>query len=230
MTKILIIEKDAELTKELKSMLEQESFEVSVAYDGIEGQRRFVEDDFDLIVLALLLPGINGLDLLRTIRKASSIPVIIISEKNHEIDRILGLELGADDYLSKPVYQRELLARINAVLRRYRWETHTLNAGTKLNEFEGLRVDSRSRTAYLDSEPIDLTSIEFDFLETLMSRSGITVSRETISQKVLRRDFSPLDRSIDVHVSQLRKKIGDRPSGGPRIKTVRGAGYIFVTD
>jgi len=230
MTKLLIIEKDTDLTKELKSMLEQESFEVSVAYDGIEGQKRFVEDDFDLIVLALLLPGINGLDLLRTIRKASSIPVIIISEKNHEIDRILGLELGADDYLSKPFYQRELLARINAVLRRYRWETHTLNAGTKLNEFEGLRVDSRSRTAYRDSEPIELTSIEFEFLETLMSRSGITVSRETISQKVLRRDFSPLDRSIDVHVSQLRKKIGDRPGGGPRIKTVRGAGYIFVTD
>ena len=199
-------------------------------HDGLEGQKRFLEDEFDLIVLSVLLPEINGLDLLRNIRKTSNIPIIIITEKSSEVDRVIGLELGADDYLVKPFFMREFVARINAILRRYRRETHSLNAGTKLTEFESLRLDAQSRTAYLEDSPLSITSVEYDLLESLMHRAGIIVSRETLSQKVLRRAFSPLDRSIDVHISQLRKKIGPRPDGSLRIKTVRGSGYIFVID
>jgi DNA-binding response OmpR family regulator len=230
MTKILIIDKDTEICGEIKTLLEEEHFECQVEHDGIEGQKRFLEDDFDLILLAVILPGIRGLDLLKNIRKTSDIPIIIITSRTGEVDRVVGLELGADDYLVKPFYVRELLARINAVLRRYRREHHSLNAGINLKEFEGIRLDSSSRTAYLESNPLEITSVEYDFLESLMSRAGIVVSRETISQKVLRRTFTPLDRSVDVHISQLRKKIGSRPDGRPRIKTVRGSGYIFVTD
>lgn len=230
MTKILIIEKDTELCERITILLEEEDFECQVEYDGIEGQKRFLEDEFDLILLALMLPGIRGLDLLKNIRKTSDIPIIIISARIDEVDRVVGLELGADDYLVKPFFMKELLARINAVLRRYRRETHSLNAGINLTEFEGIRLNPSSRTAYLHSEPLQITSIEYDLLESLMSRAGIIVSRETISQKVLRRTFSPLDRSVDVHISKLRKKIGSRTDGRPRIKTGRGSGYIFVTD
>lgn len=230
MTNILIVDDEIELVDEIRKMLKEERFECAVEHDGVEAQKKLMEDDFDLVLMGLLIPGINGLDLLRNIRRNSGIPVIIISSKDDPIDRVLGLELGADDYLCKPFYMKELLARINAVLRRYRLETHSLSAGVKLTEFEGLRLDPSSRTAYLDSNPIEITSIEYDLLDTLMGRAGIVVSRETISQKVLRRSFSPLDRSIDVHMSQIRKKIGTRPDGGQRIKTVRGSGYIFVMD
>ena len=230
MSKILVIDEDVALTEEIKIVLQEEHFDCQVVHDGIEGQKRFLEDEFDLIVLSVLLPGLNGLDLLRNIRKTSDTPVIFITKKGDEVDRVIGLELGADDYMSKPFYMREFIARINAVLRRFRRETHSLNAGTKLTEFEELRLDAPSRTAYLNSEPLEITSVEYDLLESLMSRAGIIVSRETLSQKVLRRAFSPLDRSIDVHISQLRKKIGPRPNGSLRIKTVRGSGYIFVID
>jgi len=230
MNKILVIDKDVELCEEIKSFLEEENFECHAENDGIEGQKKFLEDDYDLLLMAVMLPGINGLDLLRNIRKTSDIPIIMISTRSEEVDRVVGLELGADDYMGKPLYMRELLARMNSILRRYRRETHSLNAGVRLSDFEGLRLDSSSRTAYLEKSPLEITSVEYDLLETLMSRAGIIVSRETISQKVLRRTFSPLDRSIDVHISQLRKKIGSRPDGSPRIKTVRGSGYIFVND
>lgn len=230
MTKILIVDKDIELCEQVSNFLEEEGFECQAEHDGLEGQKRFLEDDFDLIILAALLPGIKGVDLLKNIRKISGVPIIIVTIKPDEVDKILGLELGADDYMVKPVSLRELLARINAVLRRYRRDDATPNTGVKLTEFEGLKLDPASRRAYLDSNGLDITAIEYDLLESLMSRAGIIVSRETISQKVLRRNFFPLDRSIDVHISQLRKKIGRRPDGSSRIKTVRGAGYIFLND
>ncbi len=230
MTKILIVDSDLELSGQIKNFLEEEGYSCQCEYDGIDGLKRFLEDDFDMVILAAVLPGIRGVELLKSIRKISEVPIIIITYRQDETDMIIGLELGADDYLKKPFSLRELLARINALLRRYKIETQTPNTGVKLSEFEGLRLDSASRRAYLDSKPLDITSIEYDLLEALMSRAGIIVSRETISQKVLRRDFSPLDRSIDVHISKLRKKIGSRRDGSPKIKTVRGAGYIFVTD
>ena len=230
MTKILVIDNDPEVCAQIKTFLEEEGFSCQCEYDGIDGQKRFLEDDFDLIILAAVLPGIRGVELLKNIRKISEVPIIIITFRQDESDMIIGLELGADDYLKKPVSMRELFARINSLLRRYRKENQAANTGIKLTEFEGLKFDSSSRRAYLDSNPLDITSIEYDFLETLMSRAGIIISRETISQKVLHRNFSPLDRSIDVHISKLRKKIGHRADGSPKIKTVRGAGYIFVTD
>ncbi len=230
MTKILIIDSDPEFCAEIKTFLEEEYFSCQCEHDGIDGQKRFLEDDFDLIILAAVLPGIRGVELLKNIRQISEVPIIIITFRQDEADMIIGLELGADDYLKKPISMRELLARINSLLRRSQKENLVLTTGIKLTEFEGLRLDSASRSAYLDSNPMDITSIEYDLLEALMSRAGIIVSRETISQKVLHRIFSPLDRSIDVHISKLRKKIGTRADGSPKIKTVRGAGYIFVTD
>lgn len=229
MTKILLIDPDIELCKKTKTFLGEEGFECHTEHDGLEGQKRFLEDDFDLILLSAALSGIRGLDLLRNIRKISKVPIIMGNCKPDEVDTILGLELGADDYMVKTASVRELLARINAVLRRYRSDDNT-TTGVKLTEFEGLRLDPASRRAYLDSTGLDITAIEYDLLESLMSRAGIIVSRETISQKVLRRNFFPLDRSIDVHISQLRKKIGNRPDGRPRIKTIRGSGYIFLND
>ncbi len=230
MTKILIIDNDPEICTQVKTFLEEEGFSCQCEYDGIDGQKRFLEDDFDLVILAAVLPGIRGIEVLKNIRKISDVPIIVITHRQDESDMVIGLELGADDYLKKPVSMRELFARVNSLLRRHRRENQAPNTGIKLTEFEGLRLDSASRRAYIDSNTLDITSIEYDFLEALMSRAGIIVSRETISQKVLRRNFSPLDRSIDVHISKLRKKIGNRADGSPRIKTVRGAGYIFVTD
>jgi two-component system response regulator CpxR len=230
MTKILIVDKDIAVCEQIKTYLEDEGFECYAEHDGLEGQKRFLEEDFDLILLSAVLPGLKGVDLLKNIRKVSGVPIIIITFKPDEVDKILGLELGADDYMVKPLSMRELTARINAVLRRYRKDDHSPNTGVKLTDFEGLRLDPASRRAYINGNSLNITAIEFDLLESLMSRAGIIVSRETISQKVLRRNFFPLDRSIDVHVSQLRKKIGTRPDGSSRIKTVRGAGYIFLND
>ncbi len=230
MTKILIVDKDIDLCEQISTFLGEEGFECHLEHDGLEAQKRFLEDDFDLILLAAVLPGIKGVELLKNIRKISGVPIIIVTYKPDEVDKILGLELGADDYMIKPISLRELMARINAVLRRYRRDDQSPSTGVKLTEFEGLKLDQASRRAYLNSSSLDITAIEYDLLEALMSRAGIIVSRETISQKVLRRNFFPLDRSIDVHISQLRKKIGSRPDGSSRIKTVRGSGYIFLND
>ena len=230
MTKILIVDKDIDLCEQISTFLGEEGFECHLEHDGLEAQKRFLEDDFDLILLAAVLPGIKGVELLKNIRKISSVPIIIVTYKPDEVDKILGLELGADDYMVKPISLRELMARVNAVLRRYRRDDQSPSTGVKLTEFEGLKLDQASRRAYLNSSSLDITAIEYDLLEALMSRAGIIVSRETISQKVLRRNFFPLDRSIDVHISQLRKKIGSRPDGSSRIKTVRGSGYIFLND
>jgi two-component system, OmpR family, response regulator CpxR len=230
MEKILIIDDDVELCTLLVEYLNREEYNCSVENNGTSGQNRVLRERFDLVILDVMLPGTNGLDVLRTIRQTSQVPVLMLTARGEESDRITGLELGSDDYLAKPFNPRELLARIKAILRRYKSVTETTSPGKKILESVGIRLDPFSRTVYLYNRPKKLTSLEFDFLEALMKKSGEVVTREDLSQEVLDRDFSPLDRSIDVHIGQLRKKIGLREDGEPRIKTVRGIGYIFGTD
>jgi len=229
MYKLLIIDDDIELCNLLVEYLGSEGFDCSAESNGTTGQKKILEENFDLVILDVMLPGTNGLEILRNIRQSSQVPVLMLTARGEESDRITGLELGADDYLAKPFNPRELLARIKAILRRFNRDLQPSN-GKRVLEFAGIRLDPFSRTLYLQEKPQKITSIEFDFLEALMRRAGEIVTRESLSQEVLERDFSPLDRSIDVHIGQLRKKIGQREDGELRIKTIRGTGYIFGKD
>lgn len=230
MARILIIDDDVELCSLLVEYLSGEGFSCAVEHHGSSGEKRIIEEEFDLVILDVMLPGIDGLEILRRVRRDSRVPILMLTARGEESDRITGLELGSDDYLPKPFNPRELLARIKAVLRRFNPESNDDQENRKVLESAGIRLDPFSRTAYLHGKPQKLTSIEFDFLEALMRRAGETVTREVLSREVLEREFSPLDRSIDVHIGQLRRKIGLKGNGEPRIKTVRGIGYIFAED
>ncbi len=230
MDKLLIIDDDIELCNLLVEYLSSEVFNCSVETNGTTGQKKILEEMFDLVILDVMLPGTSGLDILRNIRQSSQVPVLMLTARGEESDRITGLELGADDYLPKPFNPRELLARIKAILRRFNRDDLQPSNGKRVLESAGIKLDPFSRTLYLHEKPQKITSLEFDFLEALMRRAGEIVTRESLSQEVLERDFSPLDRSIDVHIGQLRKKIGQREDGEPRIKTIRGTGYIFGKD
>ena len=230
MDKLLIIDDDIELCNLLVEYLSSEGFNCSVETNGTTGQKKILEEMFDLVILDVMLPGTSGLDILRNIRQSSQVPVLMLTARGEESDRITGLELGADDYLPKPFNPRELLARIKAILRRFNRDDLQPSNGKRVLESAGIKLEPFSRTLYLHEKPQKITSLEFDFLEALMRRAGEIVTRESLSQEVLERDFSPLDRSIDVHIGQLRKKIGQREDGEPRIKTIRGTGYIFGKD
>jgi two-component system response regulator CpxR len=229
MEKILIIDDDIELCNLLVDYLSRQNFNCFVENNGNSGQQRILDEEFNLVILDVMLPGTNGLDILRNIRRFSQVPVLMLTARGEASDKITGLELGADDYLAKPFNPRELLARIKAILWRLNRENSHSTAGKRILESEGIRLNPFTRTVYLHEKPQKITSLEFDFLEALMKRSGEIVTREILSREVLEREFSPLDRSIDVHIGQLRKKIGPREDGEPRIKTVRGTGYIFGT-
>lgn len=172
-----------------------------------------------------MLPGINGFEVLRRIRATSRLPVLLLTARGEDVDRIVGLEIGADDYLPKPFNPRELVARIRAVLRRTRGD----GGGTapEMVSVGDVELDPATRTVRLEGKPVDLTSVEFNLLEVLLREAGRVVPRERLVNAVLSRKFSPFDRSIDMHVSKVRKKLGDTDSD-EHIKTVRGVGYIFA--
>ncbi len=226
MAEILIIDDDIELCNLLTDFLSREGFSCSFEHHGNSGLQRIREQRFELVILDVMLPGMDGMATLREIRLTSEVPVIMLTARGEESDRITGLELGADDYLPKPFNPRELSARIKAILRRFQ-NNKAETRNHKVLESEGIKLDPSSRTLYLNDKPQKITSIEFEFLAVLMKHAGEIVTRETLSKEVLDREFSPLDRSIDVHIGQLRKKIGPRENGDQRIKTVRGTGYIF---
>jgi len=176
-----------------------------------------------------MLPGLNGFEVLRRIRNKSRIPVLLLTARGEDVDRIVGLEIGADDYLPKPFNPRELVARIQAILRR----TRTAERAGAGQPPESLRVgdielDPATRTVRQNGKPVELTSVEFNLLEVLLREAGRVVSREHLVDTVLSRKFSPFDRSIDMHVSKIRRKLGDSDTGTDHIKTVRGVGYIFA--
>ena len=182
----------------------------------------------ELVILDVMLPGLGGIEVLKSIRRQSSVPVLMLTARGDDVDRIVGLELGADDYLPKPFNPRELIARIRAVLRRGRMETGEDSQGN-VHRIGDLAIDLAARHVSVAGKRIDLTTVEFDLLETLAQAAGTAFSREKLVRQVLKRPFSPFDRSLDVHVSNLRRKIGTYRDGSDRIKTVRGLGYILAT-
>jgi two-component system response regulator CpxR len=225
--RVLVIDDDRELTAMLVDYLEPEGFVVEVAHTGDDGLRQALAIEYSLVILDVMLPRINGLDVLRRLRAQSQGAVIMLTARGDEVDRIVGLEIGADDYLAKPFSARELLARMNAVLRRSR------AAATPASPDDVLAVgdvvmDVRARSVRRGGQPIDLTSQEFDILRALLGAGGLVVSRETLFKDVLQRSYTVFDRSVDNHVSNLRKKLGSQIDGTERIKSVRNAGYAYA--
>lgn len=227
MDRVLIIDDDVELCELVEEYLKPEGFEVEAVHEGEKGLERALSGDHVLVVLDLMLPGMNGLEVLRKLRGESSIPVLILTARGDDVDRIVGLEIGADDYLPKPFNPRELLARIRAILRRVQAPSSGQGADEKIAVGD-VELDPAARTVQRAGEAVELTSVEFALLEALMRAAGQVVTREQLAQGVLGRRFMPFDRSIDMHVSKLRRKLGDPPGGGERIKTIRGVGYIFA--
>jgi len=233
LNKILIIDDDTGLCELLTEYLSAEGFSVTSANDGAGGAKAAVEGRYDLIILDVMLPEINGFEVLRKIRPETATPVIMLTARGEEIDRIVGLEMGADDYLPKPFNPRELIARIRAVLRRARNETP--DTGRQSKSFKtlvsgDLQMEIGSRKVTCAGFNIELTSVEFCILEILLRSAGEMVTRETLFKVALGRDASAYDRSIDVHVSKLRKKLDCSAPGIERIKTIRNAGYLYVSD
>jgi DNA-binding response OmpR family regulator len=224
--RILVIDDDVELCSLVTEYLKPEGFQVEAVHDGKTGLNRALSGDHLLVVLDVMLPGLNGFDVLRRLRDGSRVPVLLLTARGEDVDRIVGLEIGADDYLPKPFNPRELVARIRAILRR----THSA-AGEALVpdiiKVGDVELDPATRSVHHHGKPVELTSVEFGLLQVLLREAGRVVTREALVDEVLGRKFSPFDRSIDMHVSKVRKKLGDTDTED-HIKTVRGAGYIFA--
>ena len=225
MDSILIVDDDVELCSLVGEYLQAEGFQVEAVHDGELGLERALAGQHLLVVLDVMLPKMNGFDVLRRLRNTSRIPVLLLTARGEDVDRIVGLEIGADDYLPKPFNPRELVARIRAVLRRTK--TAEGSPGDTLR-VGGIELNPATRTVLQDGKRVDLTSVEFNLLQVLLQEAGQVVSRERLVDSVLGRKFSPFDRSIDMHVSKVRKKLGDADDGADYIKTVRGVGYIFT--
>ncbi|MBI4996322.1 MAG: response regulator transcription factor [Rhodocyclales bacterium] len=228
MAKVLLVDDDVDLSTMLKEYLEHEGFAVDVVHDGESGVRLALADGYDIVVLDVMMPGISGIEALRRIRAASRMPVLMLTARGDDIDRVLGLELGADDYVPKPCTPRELVARLRAILRRTVPAAApagqaTINAGR-------LCLWSDRRRAEWDGRAMELTSTEFNLLEALARQVGNVVSKAALSELGLGRPLSRYDRSIDVHVSNLRQKLGSLPDGRSWIQTVRGIGYQLIRE
>lgn len=224
--KVLLVDDDAELQKLLGQYLAAEAMQVVFAGDGQTALEKLQQDkQVDVVVLDIMMPGINGLETLKLLRQFSQVPVIMLTGRGDDIDRIIGLEMGADDYLGKPCNPRELLARIRAVLRRGKPETLP---AIKL-QAAGIELDAAARHASFLGRPLELTAAEFNVLRILLEHAGEAVSREALTRQVLHRELTAYDRSIDVHVSRIRKKL-QLVSGDEKdmIKTLRGQGYQLV--
>ncbi len=229
MDSILIIDDDTDLCDLLNDLLTRDGFAVGAVHNGPEGVEQAISGRYALAVLDVMLPGINGFDVLRRIRAVSRIPVLMLTARGEDIDRIVGLEIGADDYLPKPFNPRELIARIRAVLRR-------MEAGARSQPETGrlivddLELVPGTRSVRCAGQQVELTSVEFSILETLLRQAGKVVSRDDLARQALGRDASVYDRSIDVHMSSLRKKLGQRADKLERIKTVRNIGYLYSAE
>jgi DNA-binding response OmpR family regulator len=228
--RVLIVDDDAKLCELLREYLASFGFNVASAHTGPAGLQRALDGDCDIVVLDLMLPGMDGVEVLRQLRKHSDIPVLMLTARGDETDRVVGLEVGADDYVSKTASHRELLARLRALARR-----HVRSAPASLRTaapapiaLGGLRIALASRTAELDGARLDLTPLEFDLLVCLARAAGRIRSRMDLLEELTGRDFESFDRSIDVHISALRRKLGDDPKQPRFIKTVRAAGYMFL--
>lgn len=229
MDRILIIDDDIELCELLTDYLGGEGFAVEMVNDGKQGSVQALAAEYVLVVLDVMLPEMNGFDVLRKIRETSKVPVIMLTARGDDIDRIVGLELGADDYLPKPFNPRELVARIRAIQRRTEAVgDQQLSDGKPVELKVGdVVLCTTDRTVKRSGENIELTSVEFNLLEVLLSRAGEVINRDELVEKVLGRRLSAYDRSIDVHVSALRKKLGHYDGNTERIRTIRSVGYLY---
>jgi DNA-binding response OmpR family regulator len=226
MDNILIIDDDVALCELVTEYLAPLGFEIESVHRGDAGAERALAGKHSLVVLDVMLPGLNGFEVLRRIRASSKVPVLMLTARGDDVDRIVGLEIGADDYLPKPFNPRELTARIRAILRRTSPDAAPV-AGKKLSAGD-IELNSGTRTVARAGEQVELTAVEFDLLERLLRAAGQIVTREELSKEVLGRSSSPFDRSIDMHISNLRKKLGHHFGATERIKTVRGVGYIYA--
>ncbi len=226
--RVLIVDDDRELCELLSEYLQADGFATECVYDGSSGVDRALSGEVDAVILDVMLPGLDGFEVLRRLRAASAIPVLLLTARGDDVDRIVGLELGADDYLPKPFNSRELAARLRAIRRRVEPRDGE-PAGTAAPLRVGdLVIDPGARTVTCSGQEVPLTGSEFALLERLLRDAGQVVSRADISRDVFGRRPSAFDRSLDVHISNLRRKLGPRPGGGERIKTVRGRGYIYT--
>jgi two-component system response regulator CpxR len=221
-TNILIADDDVELCELLREFFESEDFSVRLAHDGLAGLEAARQPGLDLVVLDIMMPQMNGLDVLRELRKESRVPVIMLTARGDDLDRILGLELGADDYVPKPCNPRELLARIRAVMRRAGSSTTQT-----ILQCDDLELNQGNRTLQKNGEPVELTSTEFSILQSLLQHRGEVVSKRDLYVTALGREPVAHDRSVDMHVSNLRRKIGPDRAGENRIETIRGIGYLY---
>jgi two-component system response regulator CpxR len=218
---ILLVDDDVELCGLLGEFLKREGFSIACEHEGHGALERALSEKPDLIVLDVMLPGLDGFEILRRLRAQSKIPVIMLTARGEDVDRIIGLELGADDYLPKPFNPRELAARIRAILRRY--EPRFGQTAPRL-EVNGVTLDPGTREVMAKGKRVELTTFEFDILEMLMRSAGRVLSRDALMENFYNRKATPFDRSIDMHISHLRKKL---ENGDTLIKTIRSVGYQF---
>jgi DNA-binding response OmpR family regulator len=228
MSKILLVDDDVELVDMLREYLEQEGFDVAVAHDGEQGVVKAFEDQYALAVFDVMMPRMNGVEALRQIRAKSRVPVIMLTARGDDLDRILGLELGADDYVPKPCTPRELVARIRAILRRS--ESTADNTQPSVIEVGAVKLWPQQRRVEWKGAPVDLTSTEFNLLEVLVRNAGKPVDKGELSLQGLGRALAKFDRSIDVHLSSIRHKLGTLPDGRSCIQTVYRLGYQFIKE
>jgi two-component system, OmpR family, response regulator CpxR len=223
--RILVVDDDAELCELVAEYLIPEGFRVDSVCDGVQGLDRSLSGQYSLVILDVMLPGIQGFEVLRQIRAKSRLPIIMLTARGEDVDRIVGLEIGADDYLPKPFNPRELAARIQAVLRRSTQNSTTAGERIILGDVE---LEESARIARCGNRELELTSLEFDILAIFLKRPGQVVTREELVKTLLGRELAPLDRSIDVHISNLRKKLGPYADGANRIRNIRRVGYIYA--
>lgn len=228
MSKLLLVDDDVELTELLSSLLTLEGFDVQTANNGLEALQK-LDESHELVLLDVMMPKLNGLDTLKEIRKVSNVPVMMLTARGDDIDRVLGLELGADDYLPKPFNDRELVARIRAILRRSVSPSNNVDDTKEILSFENVTLYLTRQTAMYGEENLNLTDYEFKILYLLLKSKGNIVTREELSLEVMGKPLSPFDRSLDMHISNLRRKLPERESKLSWFKTLRGKGYLLVT-
>ncbi len=222
MPRVLLIDDDEELCEMLAEYLATEGFEVTAVHNGINGVARAREGGWDALVLDVMMPGMNGFDVLRALRPELAVPVLMLTARGEDMDTVVGLELGADDYVAKPANPRVLVARLRALLRRgAASETGPRRVGD-------LTIDPASRTVTVGARPVELTGAEFNLLELLVRDAGSVVAKELLAEEGLGRGLQAFDRRVDTHISQIRRKLGPLDDGAPRIRTVRGSGYQYV--
>lgn len=227
MNRVLLIDDDVELTTLLQEYLTEEGYAVAADTDGRAALAAIARQAVDLIVLDIMMPRLNGIEVLRKIRKLSQVPVLMLTARGDEVDRICGLDLGADDYVSKPCSPGELAARVRAILRRVNQPPITSAEEVKVGK---LILHCGNRTAVWDGAPLDLTGTEFTLLDVLARSAGQLVSKQDISRRAFGKPLAPYDRRIDVHVSSVRQKLGPRGDGQSWIRSVRGQGYQLLVD